>query len=143
MSRIISTESGTQLRNKLSKAIVFSIRELSSQDIDEIKRKEYSAFIYLALKEISETVDKSASAWEKRDYWVKADRFRMEWEWSKNISDQLETILLEGNWEDFPILMMQTMQKLNKVKVSPRSRVGKPWIGAWARFEEVVNGKKS
>ena len=36
----------------------------------------------LALEEIAVSIDVSVQAWEKRDYWVKADRFRMEWEWA-------------------------------------------------------------
>ncbi len=36
----------------------------------------------LALEEINSNIDKSVEAWEKRGYWVKADKFRLDWEWS-------------------------------------------------------------
>ena len=41
------------------------------------------AFIALALLEIDANIEKTVAPWEKRDYWVKADRFRMQWGWAR------------------------------------------------------------
>ena len=46
--------------------------------------RDLAAFIAISLEKIFETVETSVVAWEKKGYWVKADRFRLEWEWSKN-----------------------------------------------------------
>jgi hypothetical protein len=40
--------------------------------------KDLVAFIVLSLQEINNTIDSSVEAWEKRGYWIKADRFRMD-----------------------------------------------------------------
>ena len=78
MSRVINPDSAGKERTRLTKAIVISIRELAKQTEPGAKARDLAAFIALALLTIAEGIDVSVAAWEKRDYWVKADRFRME-----------------------------------------------------------------
>ncbi|MFN8387184.1 MAG: hypothetical protein U0V48_06705, partial [Anaerolineales bacterium] len=75
MSRVINPDSAGKDRARLSKAIVLAVRELAKQTEVTQEAKDIAAFISLALKTISEGIDTSVAAWEKRDYWVKADRF--------------------------------------------------------------------
>ena len=76
MSRVINPESAGKDRTRLTKAIVLALRELAKQKDVTAETKDLAAFISLALKTISEGIDASVLAWEKRDYWVKADKFR-------------------------------------------------------------------
>ncbi|MBP7213708.1 MAG: hypothetical protein KBA03_05690, partial [Anaerolineaceae bacterium] len=76
---IKTTESGTTLRNRLAKSIVLAIRTLMQKGEPDKESLDMAAFVVLALEKIAESVDQSATAWEKRDFWLKADRFRMEW----------------------------------------------------------------
>ncbi len=73
-------ETGATLRNRLSRSIVLAIRNLMGQAAPDSSSLDMAAFIVLALESIIQSVDESASAWEKRDYWLKADQFRREWE---------------------------------------------------------------
>ena len=131
MGRLIKTETVGKERNHLIRAIVVALRELSrSHSIDESSR-DISAFIALALMNVYKTIDVSVAAWEKRDYWVKADRFRMEWIWTKQTADRLEKALLEESWEDVPLLLAQVGSKFSDVHIPVRHRVGTPWVGAW------------
>ena len=50
--------------------------------------KDLVAFVILALREIAAGIEKSVTAWEKRGYWVKADKYRMDWEWSREKSQR-------------------------------------------------------
>lgn len=137
MSRVINTnKSGTE-RNRLAKSVVLAIRELMAQPSPDRKSMDLAAYIVLALEAINETVESSVAAWEKRGYWVKADRFRMEWLWSKTYSEELKKALLAGQWELIPEILVKVGSKLSDVKVSPRHRLGTPWVGAWAQFEET------
>jgi hypothetical protein len=52
------------------------------QGAPDHETKDMVAFIILALKEISSGIDQSVAAWEKRGYWVKADKYRLEWQWA-------------------------------------------------------------
>jgi hypothetical protein len=137
MSPIINPESAGKERTQLSKAIVLAVRELARQTDVTLEAKDLAAFIAMALKTISEGIDISVAAWEKRGYWVKADRFRMEWLWTGQVGDKMESALLSEDWGTIAMLIPQIAQKFNKIMVSENHRLGKPWVGSYGRF----NGK--
>ena len=137
MSRVINPESAGKDRTRLSKAIVLAVRELAKQkDISE-ETKDLAAFIALALRTIADGIDISVAAWEKRDYWVKADRFRMEWMWSGQYADKLKVAIFTNDWGTIAMLMPQIAQKFNKIEVSDNHRLGKPWVGAFKQLTSV------
>jgi hypothetical protein len=131
VSRIIHTENVGTERNRLLKAIVISLRELVKQQTINSQTKDLAAFISNALLAVHNTVERSVQPWEKRDYWVKADKFRMEWAWTKQLGDQFLEATIEQDWATIAILSAQVGQKLENVVVSDRHRMGKPWVGAW------------
>ncbi|MDX1402120.1 MAG: hypothetical protein R3245_09375, partial [Kiloniellales bacterium] len=122
MSRLIKTETVGKDRTRLTKAIVLAVRELAKQNDVTTEAKDLAAFIALALQTISDGIDESVAAWEKRDYWVKADRFRMEWMWTGQIAEKLKTALVEDDWGTIATLMPQIASKLKKIKVSDNHR---------------------
>ena len=134
MSRLINPDSAGKDRTRLSKAIVLSIRELAKQKDITSETKDLAAFIALALKSISEGIDASVLAWEKRDYWVKADRFRMEWMWTGQYAEKMKNALHNDDWATIAMLMPQIAQKFSKVIVSENHRLGKPWVGAYLQL---------
>ncbi len=139
MSRLINTETAGKNRTRLSKEVVLSIRELMKQTSPDEKSKDLAAFIVLALQEIAEGVETSVVAWEKRDYWVKADRFRMEWGWAQRHSDALRQSLLVEDWGNIALLAIQIGQKFSAVKISENHRLGTPWVGAYQRLKMSKN----
>jgi hypothetical protein len=48
----------------------------------------------------------------------------------------MKTAVNEDDWANIAMLSAQIAQKLHKVKVSERHRMGKPWIGAWDKLNE-------
>jgi hypothetical protein len=130
MSPIINPESAGKERTQLSKAIVLAVRELAKQTDVNNEAKDLAAFIALALKTISEGIDVSVAAWEKRGYWVKADRFRMEWLWTGSFADKMKVAIFTNDWGTIAMLMPQIAQKFGKIMVSDNHRLGKPWVGA-------------
>jgi hypothetical protein len=93
--------------------------------------KDLTAFVVLALTEISDNIDVSVAAWEKRGYWVKADKFRLEWEWAGNYANTLKKALLAEEWGSVAMTSAKIAQKLSKVTVAEHHRLGTPWVGAW------------
>ena len=89
MSRVINPDSAGKERTRLTKAIVIAIRELAKQSEPDMEARDLAAFISLALQTIAEGIDVSVAAWEKRDYWIKADHFRMEWAWAGQMGERL------------------------------------------------------
>lgn len=134
MSPIINPESAGKERTQLSKAIVLAVRELAKQTDVNNEAKDLAAFIALALKTISEGIDISVAAWEKRGYWVKADRFRMEWLWTGSVADKMKVAIFTNDWGAIAMLMPQIAQKFSKIMVSDNHRLGKPWVGAFHRL---------
>ncbi len=138
MSRLINPDSAGKDRTRLSKAIVLSARELAKQKDITTETKDLAAFIALALQTIAEGIDASVAAWEKRDYWVKADRFRMEWMWSGQYAEKMKTAVLKDDWATVAMLMPQIAQKFSKVAVSENHRLGKPWVGAYKQLASNI-----
>jgi hypothetical protein len=134
LSRIVNPDSAGKDRTRLSKAIVLAVRELANQTEVANEAKDLAAFISLALKTISEGIDASVAAWEKRDYWVKADRFRMEWMWSGQYAEKMKTAILTDDWGAVAMLSAQIAQKFGKVEVAKNHRLGKPWVGAYRQL---------
>jgi hypothetical protein len=119
----------------LSKATVIAIRELMRQgDVNE-HTKDLAAFIALSSDAISKTIEPSVLAWEKRGYWVKADRFRLEWSWAEFLGAKMRKATLEEDWPTVATTAAQIAEKLSKVMVSERHRMGEPWVGAWKKLQ--------
>ena len=134
MSRVINPDSVGKLRTQLIKGIVLSIRELARQTETGTETRDIAAFIALALKTISDGIDTSVTAWEKRDYWIKADKFRMEWLWAGSAAEKMRVAVLSEDWASVATLSAQIAQKLAKVQVSENHRLGKPWVGSFKQL---------
>lgn len=134
MSRVIQTEGAGKDRNRLTRCVVLALRELMRQTEPNELAHDLAAFIGLALVEIGDTVDASVVAWEKRDYWVKADRFRMEWEWARRLGLAMQEAVRAEDWAQVALLSAQIGQRLMKVTIPQRHRLGTPWEGAWERL---------
>ena len=134
MSRVINPDSAGKERTRLTKAIVVAIRELARQAEPNAEARDLAAFIALALQTIAAGIDVSVAAWEKRDYWVKADRFRMDWAWAGQVGEKMKAAVLNDDWGNVAMLSAQIAQKLQKVKVSENHRMGSPWVGAWEKL---------
>jgi hypothetical protein len=137
LSRIINTEGAGKERNRLSRCIVLSLRELMRQSQPDDKSRDLAAFIALALLSISDTVEASVLAWEKKGYWVKADRYRMEWSWTERFGKQMKQAVFHEDWPMVAQVSVQVAQKLMSVEVPLRNRLGTPWVGAWGSLKQM------
>lgn len=134
MSRVINPNSTGKQRNQMVKAVAIAIRELVKEPEPSQHARDLAAFIALTLVAVQSTIDPSVTAWEKRGYWVKADRFRMEWAWSGAKSQKLRDALMADNWDEIPIILVEISQKVQHIKLPIRHRLGTPWEGAWERM---------
>lgn len=135
LGRVIHTENSGRERLKLQRSVILALRELMRQQQADQQTQDLAAYISLALAEISESVETSVAAWEKRDYWIKADRFRMEWAWAEKLSRAMRVALLADNWREVALIAGQVGAKLNNVEVPQRHKIGTPWIGAWEKLK--------
>jgi hypothetical protein len=134
LAKIYSPDSAGKDRTRLSKTIVLALRELMKQTEPDTLTKDLTAYVVLALEEIARNIDGSVAAWEKRGYWVKADRFRLEWEWAGSSAAKLRLAIREGDWGTVAVNAALIAQKLSKVTVPEKHRLGTPWLGAAGRL---------
>ena len=139
MSRVINPDSAGKQRTKMTRAIALAVRELSktnpSKNSGQLNEaRDLAAFIALTLEVVAETIEVSVAAWEKRNYWVKADKFRMEWHWASQLAGQMREAATKEDWENVAQVAMQVALKLYKIKISEKHRMGRPWEGSWARL---------
>jgi hypothetical protein len=84
-------------------------------------------------------VEASVTPWEKRGYWVKADRFRLEWIWTNQLGSKMSTALIEEDWQTIAITAGQITEKFKDVKIPKRHSLGTPWVGAWGKMSKGLN----
>jgi hypothetical protein len=134
LSRIYNPDSAGKERNTLTRSIVLALRELMKQQGTDGATKDLAAYVALALDEVNGTIEASVTAWEKRGYWVKADKFRLEWEWSGNYAKVMAEALKKDDWATVALTSAKVAQKLGKITVPERNRLGTPWVGSWKKL---------
>ena len=134
MSRVYNPDSAGKERNTLTRGIVLALRNLMKQQEMDDTTRDLAAYVALSLAEVNETIEVSVSAWEKRGYWVKADKFRLEWEWTGGYSKSLREAILKEDWATVAITSAKVAQKLGTITVPERNRLGTPWVGAFKRL---------
>lgn len=135
MSRITYADgSPNQQRNSLRRAIAEVLRRMSAKSNVDAEVKDMVAFIVFSLREIAASVDKSASAWEKRDYYLKADTFRRDWAWVEPTADRLHAALRDERWADLPLELAQLAPQFADVRVTQLTRPTSLWQGCYKRL---------
>ncbi len=136
MGRVINPENAGKERNRLTRATVLAIRELMRQSQPDAQTQDLAAFIALSLEAVAGTIDTSVNAWEKRGYWVKADRFRMDWIWAEQLGKAMREAVLTEDWPNVAQTAAQVAVRLSSVKVPQRHGLGTPWTGALQKLKE-------
>jgi len=123
-----------QQRNSLRRAIAEVLRRMSEKSSVDAEVKDMTAFIVFSLREIAASVDRSAQAWEKRDYYLKADAFRRDWAWVEPAANRLHTALCEERWNDLPVELAQLTPQFADVRVTQLTRPAMLWQGCYKRL---------
>ncbi len=131
MGNLINPDNAGKRRDRFVKATVLAMRELVNKKKVDDEVRDLTAFIVLTLQQIDATIDETCKAWEKRDYWIKADRFRQDWLWTKTAASKLEQAVLENKWQLIPSVVKDMAKHLQNVTI-PKRDWGTPWNGAYA-----------
>jgi hypothetical protein len=142
LSRIIQTAgSPTTQRNRLRRTIAEALRRLMEKPAFDAESRDLTALIVFSLREIATNINQSAEAWEKRDYYIKADRFRREWEWVGPMERLLATALLYDQQDELPLLFAQLVARFQDVSVNKLTRGSRLWEGAYERLRAEQKGR--
>ncbi|NIP28345.1 MAG: hypothetical protein GWO38_32180, partial [Phycisphaerae bacterium] len=90
MSRIININNPSKVRNKNQRTIAEILRRIGAKSTIDDETKDMVSTIVFLLREIFAGVESSIDAWEKKGYWMKADRYLRQWEWTAEVAANLE-----------------------------------------------------
>lgn len=134
MSRTFKIDGPGKVRNQLMRTCAEVIRRLSQKTTLDDEAKDMAALLVFCLRQIADGIDESAMAWEKRDYWIKAERFREKWSWAGGAAADLEAVIRDEAWDRLPANLAQLYHRFNEVTVSKFTRKSSLWKGAYARL---------
>ncbi len=135
MSRVVNPDGVGKQRDRLMKCVALALRQLATRSTVDDETRDLVAFMALALNEIHDNIDTTCQAWEKRDYWLKADQFRRDWAWAGKTADRLERVVLGDQWQTLGELVPTLAKNLEKVTLPKRNALGTPWVGSFVQLK--------
>ena len=136
MSRVIHLDSPGKRRNQLRRTIAEILRHLSlKRKLDE-EVKDMAAALVFSLRDIAQTVEVTTAAWEKRNYFLKADRFRRRWEWVLPAAEGLQSVLLSDGWERLPRQLATLAPHFADIRVAKMTRKPSTWKASYRLLKQ-------
>jgi hypothetical protein len=138
VSRVISTNSVGKERRQLRRTIAEALRRLAHKPKFDQESRDLAALIVFCLRGLEEGVEQTIQAWEKRDYFLKADRFQRQWEWIDGTAYALESALLLGQWDQVPEVLATLFPRFTDITIGRFTRSEEAWAGC---YERLVGGE--
>ncbi|MFP4323255.1 MAG: hypothetical protein ACLFTK_12445 [Anaerolineales bacterium] len=136
MSRVVNTNSPGKRRHYHMRSCAELLRHLSQkQDIDAEACDMLGALVF-SLQAIDDTLQEAIDAWEKRDYWMKAEQFRQEWAWVSANMDHLVAILREEDWATIPTVLARLFPHFQEITINKNMRSPDLWNGKYEKFQQ-------
>lgn len=134
MSRVININDPSKVRNQHRRTIAELLRLLLQKPKMDGDAKDMVSHIVLCLHEINVGVEQTAKAWEKREYWMKAERFMREWDWSKEMAYNLEDVIRHEAWDLLPELLGELMSHFADIELKSMTRKPEMWQAAYKQL---------
>lgn len=136
MSRVIHLDSPGKRRSQLRRTIAEILRHLMlKRKLDEEARDMAAALVF-SLRDIAQTVETTTAAWEKRNYFLKADRFRRKWEWVLPAAEGLKSVLLNDGWERLPRQLARLAPHFADIRVAKMTRKSSTWKASYRLLKQ-------
>ncbi len=134
MSRVIRIDGPGKSRSQLMRTAAELIRRLSEKSAIDNETKDMAALLVYCFREIDFGIDESVRAWEKRNYWVKAEQFRLKWSWAGQAANKLEKIVTLERWEQLPPELIKLLPYFEEIKIAQYTRKPTMWEGLYQRL---------
>jgi hypothetical protein len=136
MGKVINTSTPAKNRATVMRLLAAFIEQSDLSKIEERDFRDKAAFICLSLIEIEKSIDDTARAWEKRDYWLKADMFRKDWGWVNKISTSLQEKIENRSWNNISEEIENLKEKLSSTVPTKRISKQEYWRGAYQTLQK-------
>lgn len=134
MGRVINPDSIGKRRTQLMRTSAEMLRHLSQKPEIDDEAKDMLALLVYSLKEIADGITESTRAWEKRNYWIKIEKFEQRWGWAGQIAPKLEKLILSGEWQNLPQMMVKLFPYFADIKVTKFTRKAEEWQGQYQKL---------
>lgn len=134
MSRVINIDNPGKRRNHSRRTIAEMLFLLGRKTAVDEEVKDMSAMTVFLLRDIESTVTESVEAWEKRGYWMKAERFMRDWLWIPEIAVNIEDVIRNEAWDLLPELLMELGPRFSDISLKTMTRKPDTWQGAYRRL---------
>lgn len=137
MSRIINVgDTPAKRRNAHMRSCAEVLRLLAQNPslgsgVFDGEAKDMAAFLVHSLRGIEETIEKSAQAWDDRNYWKKSEKLRDDWRWTRKAADELESLMLNNAWHEIPPALIELVPRFQSITVTKMMRDSDWWAGAY------------
>jgi len=131
MSRVVNTDNPGKIRSQHRRTIAELLRHLMFKRTLDDETKDMAAALVFELRGIAESIEATTTAWENRDYFLKADRFRLEWEWAGPAAQRLETIILQERWEQLPAVLATLVPRFADIRILKMTRPPESWKASY------------
>jgi hypothetical protein len=130
MSRVININNPNKIRNQNRRTIAEILRRLMAKPTLDGEARDMAAQIVLCLQEINNANEQTISAWEKRGYWMKAERFIREWEWSREMAYNVDDVIRNEAWDLLPRVLMDLAPYFADISIKSMTRKPDTWRAA-------------
>ena len=118
------------------------LRLLAQRSHFDDEAKDMTAFLVFNLRSIHSTIDESASAWDERNYWKKAEALREKWRWTSTTADTLSHLIWSNDWDEVPPLLLSIIPRFGAIKIGTVTRDADWWCGALRALQQEKQRKK-
>ncbi|MBM3138378.1 MAG: hypothetical protein FJZ98_09350 [Chloroflexi bacterium] len=139
MGNVIHTDSPGKRREKILRLLATLLAQSDLHTVSAEEMRDKAAFVYLSLLEVEKSIDETVQPWEKREYWVKADIFREEWSWVKDLREKIHRKLSANDLQSIEQDFVFLIGKL--ASIEPLKRFNNPdfWKGAYKKLGELIH----
>ena len=142
MVRVINVKNPGKLRHRARRTIAEILRRLMSKPEFDAEAEDMAATIVFCLRDIAKTTEATTTAWEKRNYFLKADRFRLKWEWVSPKADALCDLIVKEQWGRLPQELAELAPHFSDIRVARMTRDPSTWKGNY-RYLLVQEGEST
>lgn len=131
MGRVINPDSAGKQRTQLMRTVAEVIRHLGQKQVIDDEAKDMVSLLVYCFREIDEGIEASAQAWEKRDYYLKAEELRARWGWAGRMAEELQQLVFAENWDALPGYLLKIVPHISDIKVTKMTRGPEEWFGRY------------
>jgi hypothetical protein len=134
MSRVINIDGPGKRRRQWRRTVAEALRRLMTKPDLDAEARDLAALIVYGLRGIDETIELTCEPWEKRNYYLKADRFRLDWEWAGQAAERITATIRSGEWKVLPLQLAELMPRFSDIRVAKYTRKPEVWDGCYRKL---------